>query len=81
MEVLDRVIVENPNPQTIHFNGKPISLSALARETGVDNSYISRIFKGDRVPTLKVLHKICEALGMGLEEFLLALGKHTGVTK
>ena len=76
MEVLDSVLVANPNPQTVHFNGQAISLTALAKTVQVDTSYICRVFKGERVPTLKVLHKICAALGMGLEEFLKALQAH-----
>ena len=45
-----------------------ISQIVLARMTEVDNSYISRLEKGSRTPSLALLTRIADALHLGPEE-------------
>jgi hypothetical protein len=67
------VVVDKPNSQTVQFAGKSINLSAISRDQGIDKSYLSRIFNGQRMPTMPYARKIAASMGMGLEEFLDAL--------
>lgn len=47
-------------------NQKGISQLDLALEAGVNRNYLSDLERGERNPTLKVLVKIAEALGVDL---------------
>lgn len=62
-----------PTPQTVRLSGIPINLSALARTTALDLSYLSRILSGNRAPTVTYLEQIADALGMDLEPLLVAI--------
>jgi transcriptional regulator with XRE-family HTH domain len=62
-----------PNAQTVKFAGKFINLSAIARAQGLDVSYLSRIFRGERAPSLKHCTKIAAVLGMTLDDFVQGL--------
>ena len=62
-----------PNAQTVKFAGKFINLSAIARSQNLDVSYLSRIFRGERTPSLKHCIKMAAVLGMDLDSFVQAL--------
>jgi len=66
-----------PTRQSILFDGKYISLLGLARTQGLDQSWLSRIFSGERQPSLAYARKVSAALGMGLEAFLDTLDQRT----
>ncbi|WP_373899314.1 helix-turn-helix domain-containing protein [Haloimpatiens sp. FM7315] len=54
---------------------KGYSQRQLALKTGVSNSEISKLEKGQRLnPNLKILKKLSDALGLNYEEMLEALG-------
>jgi transcriptional regulator with XRE-family HTH domain len=67
------VIEQSPNAQTIKFAGKHINLSAIARAQGLDVSYLSRIFRGQRVPSLGHALKIAAILGMTVDDLVSGL--------
>lgn len=48
-----------------------LSFNSLAAKAGVDRTMLSRMEKGERTPTIDVLLRIAEALGINLGEFLL----------
>jgi len=73
MSAATGVLVYNPNPQTVHFAGKFVNLSEISRTADLDPSYLSRIFRGERMPTVRKLKRISEALGMGIEQFITEL--------
>lgn len=68
--------VERPNPQTFRFAGRFINLSEMARQNGMDPSHLSRIFRGERTPTVAYCRKISVALGITVDEFLNLLDYH-----
>lgn len=77
----DPVIVQWPNDQTINFGGKFISLSAISRVIGMSQSHLSRIFRGERVGTLRTLYKISKALDMTMQQFLDYRERHVELVK
>lgn len=46
-----------------------VCLSELGRATGITVSYASRIFSGERRPSLPVASKIAKYLGMSIDKF------------
>lgn len=40
---------------------------ALAKRAGVDRPYLTRLERGDSVPSLEIARKLARALGRGLE--------------
>ncbi len=62
-----------PTRQSILFAGRYISLMGIARGQNIHQSYLSRVFSGERIPSVNHARKLAAALGMGLEEFLEAL--------
>lgn len=66
----------SPNPQTVYFGGAFVSLSAIAVTTGLSPSAISRIFSGDRNPSLIAARKISTALMMDVGDFVHKLADH-----
>lgn len=82
MATAGSIIVQNPNTQTVKFAGKYINLSEISRNQGIDTSYLSRIFRGERMPTVPYIRKISAALGMEVQQFLDALDlSHKNLTK
>lgn len=75
------VFEKAPNTQTIKFAGKYINLSAIARSQSLDVSYLSRIFRGERMPALKYCIKIAAMLGMTLDDFVQALEERVQAVK
>lgn len=71
--MLAEFVEHNPTPQTVCFHGTHLNLSALARESGVHHSLVSRVFSGKRKLTLSTARRLSLALGMGLEEFISAI--------
>lgn len=51
-----------------------ISMRELARRTNVDPSYISRIEKGEYVPSREIVMNIAKALNENVNEFLMKAG-------
>ena len=66
-------INSKPSSHSIRLGGEYISLSQLARSSGVECSYVSRILSGQRVPTRPTAHKLATALGMRLDDFHRAI--------
>lgn len=65
---------EKPTAQSILFAGKYINLKEVARQQGIDESYLSRIFSGKRpLPRADYAMRIAKALGLGLEELIHAI--------
>lgn len=58
----------HPTKQTVRFCGVPINLSAMCRcyDPPLDQGYLSRIFKGQRVPTEDYIERVAGALGMSV---------------
>ena len=73
--------VQRPTGRTIIFAGKYINLSAIRRATGISASHLSRIFRGERQPSVPRIRKISDALGMGIQDFIDALDVHIKLKK
>lgn len=52
----------------------PLSLNELSRVTGVSIGYLSRIEKGERNPSARVLHKLSKPLGLNEDELFVIAG-------
>ena len=63
------VIEAAPNAQTRMFAGRPINLSAIARNAGCSPSHLSRVFSGAVCPSLAISRSIAYSLGMTIDEF------------
>lgn len=70
-------ILKTKNAQAVQFAGMCINLSEISRNEGIHVSHISRIFSGQRIPSVDYARRIARALNMGLEQFLYALENHT----
>ena len=70
------IFVIKPTRSSVLFNGKYISFSGIARAQNLQQPTVSRIFSGVYQPTLHYAQKISAALGMRLDEFLIALDAH-----
>lgn len=69
-------INQNPTKQSVKFGEVFINISAIARDTGIDASWISRILSGKRTVSVAHARAISKALDQGLEEFLINLKRH-----
>jgi PAS domain S-box-containing protein len=49
---------------------KKLQQIALAKKAGISQSYLSNIENGEKSPTIRILNKISEALGLSLIDFL-----------
>lgn len=58
------------NSHTVKFDGKPINLSQISRETGYSVSHLSKIFSGKREPSIRVLKILAEYLNTTTDKFL-----------
>lgn len=61
----------------IVFDGWHVNLHRMAAQFGLNYSYLWKIFRGDRMPSLGYTTKIAAALDMRPLEFLAALDRHT----
>jgi transcriptional regulator with XRE-family HTH domain len=68
--ITNSCIEVKPTQQTVYLGGKPVSISTIAWATGIDRSYLSRILRGDKEPTLSNARKIAAVLAMGIEELM-----------
>lgn len=69
-----KCLEKNPTTQSVEFCGEFINLSAIARaDPTLEQSYLSHIFKGKRVPSMTRTKRIASALGMSLERCAEAL--------
>ena len=50
---------------------KNLSQSRLASETGLNQNHLGQIERGQKVPKVKTLYKICEALDLQLDAVLI----------
>lgn len=67
-------IQTEPTGQSISLGGVWVNLSAISRSQGIDKSYLSRIFSGERPnPTISYIKKIAAAIGMSPDELMTAL--------
>lgn len=65
----------NPTAQTVYLGTMALNLTGIAVVTGLTQGYLSRIFSGERTPTLPVAKKIAKALNMNLQELVELLEK------
>lgn len=56
-----------------------VTLSALAEQTGLSLGYLSKLENDLTSPTIAHLHKICEALGLTINDILAEPEEHTSV--
>jgi plasmid maintenance system antidote protein VapI len=57
----------------VFFGGKYINVAAIARIQNLDRGHVYRVVTGQHAASIKCATKIAAAIGMGLEEFLLAI--------
>jgi plasmid maintenance system antidote protein VapI len=74
-----KCVERRPAAHSIPFAGEYINLTAIAATSGVGANDISRILSGKRKLSLDVAQKVSAALGMGLEDFINALDRHTAL--
>jgi transcriptional regulator with XRE-family HTH domain len=65
----------NPTTQTVYLGTMAINLTGIAVVTGLTQGYLSRIFSGERTPSLPVAKKIAKALDLNLQELVDLLEK------
>jgi transcriptional regulator with XRE-family HTH domain len=58
----------------------PLTLNELSSTSGVSQSHIGRIERGERLPSARVLRKIAEPLGFQAEELFMLAGFLTAST-
>jgi hypothetical protein len=71
--VPNRCIETKPTAQSIQFCQTYINLTVLSAVTGTDHGYLSRIFRGQRIPSVTKCTVLAEALGMTLVGFMYGL--------
>ena len=54
-------------------NKQKISIEELAFRSNINSNYLSDLERGNRNPTLKVLNKISNGLGISLSELLMGI--------
>lgn len=60
---------------------KKLSQEELSLNCGINTKYLSDIERGERNPTLKIIEKIADGLGIRLSELFLGLGTTHGINK
>lgn len=67
-----RCVERHPTSQTVWFAGVPINLSELSKsyKPKMGHGYLSKIFKGERKPSLKWIEQIATGLGMQRDAFI-----------
>lgn len=76
------IVEQSPNAQTIKFGDNYICLTPIAKLSGITKSHLSRVFSGDRNPSLAAATKIASAMGISLNEFVACLEERkTAVAK
>lgn len=64
---------EKPTSTSVILGGKHINILAISRQTNIDQSYLCKILRGKKHPTMETGIKIASALGMTVEEFMMAI--------
>jgi len=65
-----------PTAKSVYFSGKFIHLTILAMCTGLSIGYISKIFRGEKQPSLKSAKRMADSLGMDFNTFVRHLEEH-----
>lgn len=76
MATIISCIEDHPTPKTVQLGGVYVNLRQLARMTGVDNGYLSRMLLGKRDPLrmgLGLAMQIAGALGISIDDLIQAL--------
>ncbi len=60
----------HPHCQSVKLGNTFVNLSMIARSQGLRKDYLSRIFSGQRTPSVLTVQKIAAALGLSVDEFL-----------
>lgn len=66
-----RIPVTKPEPAPVVRHQKDfdtLNLSRMSRATGLSVSHLSRVFSGQRQPSLEVAKTICKYLSIGLDD-------------
>lgn len=59
----------------IQIGDKTFSRGEIARGTGLSLSHVSRIFSGERNPSLNTVRKVAQFINIPLEQLILRLPK------
>ena len=51
-----------------------LSLRAVEERTGISFNHIADIETGKRMPSVDVLHRLCEGIGVSMHEYLVEAG-------
>lgn len=62
-----------PAVNSISLGGKFLNLHAISRLTGISRGFVHAVVNGEKTPSTDYAQRIAAAIGMGLEEFLLAI--------
>lgn len=68
-----RYLTETSTHQTVKLAGRHINLTKLVEGEGLSLSYVSRIIRGERVPSVAYLKRMAVGLGMTMEGLLEAI--------
>jgi transcriptional regulator with XRE-family HTH domain len=74
-----RIVEAFPTSQTIEFNGQFINLSAIARECGVTPSHISRVFRNQTNPSIKLARQLCDLFEVSLDDLFYLIEDHSAL--
>lgn len=69
----EALIDKTPTTQSVRLRGVYISITALASDTGINHSYLSRILSNQRNPSLTCATKIAASLHWSVEELVQAI--------
>lgn len=61
---------ENPTHQSIRLGGRFINAKRMALDLNIERTHLTRIFAGERTPSLDLLRRIARAFGMTMEDLL-----------
>jgi hypothetical protein len=62
-----------PSRQSVKLGGQCINLVRLSETMQVDHGYLSRVMRGDRVPSLPYAEAVAAALGWTLQQLMDAI--------
>jgi transcriptional regulator with XRE-family HTH domain len=74
-------LVDKPTTVSVLFAGRYVNTSAIARSSGLNQAYISKILLGSREPTIHIARRVAASLGMGLEDMLEAIEERAKLRK
>lgn len=64
---------DKPTKQTVMLGGHAINLVALAEGEALDHGYLSRVCRGDRIPSIPYAETLANALGWTIQDLLDAV--------